>query len=380
MDRTMERLSSGFRINRASDDAAGLAISEKLKAQVRGLTQASRNALDGISMIQTAESGLDEVQNIMHRMRELAVQSSNDTLGTTERRAVFAELNQLRQEVTSITDRTQFNNQSLLDGSRSNALVANDSDFAAGDAIATSGTIDKIDVSGARPGKFYEIAESGGNVTITEYDDFDGTTYTGATGRASTLAVAEVVDGETATLDFAAVGIKFEVSADGADTTGLAAALAGGLKVDGAAELQTGANASDYTTVNFVNVDIQSDTADSSLIAVNDAIDAFSAALGTGATAERQSAKDLMDSLDTALDFISEQRAGLGAAQNRLEHSISNTKAAAENLASSNSRIRDVDVAEESSQMARTQVLLQAGVSVLAQSNQMSQMALKLLG
>jgi len=262
----MERLSSGFRINRAADDAAGLAVSEKLKAQIGGLNQASRNAQDGISMIQTAEGALDAVQTMMQRMRDLSVQASSDTNSSTERDNINLELTQLTQEINSVSVRTKFNGQSLLDG--------------------TMGT--------------------GTNAGI--------------------------------------------------------------------ATLQTGANKLDETQVKFVNTSVDTNT---SIVAMKDLSVALSA---YSTTASRANASDLIDKLDKALGSISSSRATLGAAQNRLQYTIANLGTTSENLSASNSRIRDVDVATESSNMAKNQVLEQAGVSVLAQANQLPQLALKLLG
>ncbi len=249
--KSMEKLSSGLRINRAADDAAGLAISEGLKSDIRALEQASRNASDGISMVQTAEGALDEVSNILLRMKELAEQSLNGTLSDTERGYLDAEYTELSSEINRISDSAEFNGVKLLDG--------------------TGGAAVSIQVG----------------INTNAYDS-----------------------------------INVDLSGD-LDATGLTIA----------AGVDTAANA---TTA--------------------------------------------MGEIDAAIETVSSSRAGFGAIQNRLESSIRNINNTAENLSAANSRIRDVDVAQETSKMTSYQILQQAGVSVLAQANMTSGLALSLLG
>jgi flagellin len=369
LSKTMEKLSSGFRINRAGDDAAGLAISEKLKAQVSGLNQASRNSLDGISMIQTAEAGMDELQSMLHRIRDLAVQASNDSLGDTERNAIKDEINQLDSELQQIATRTKFNGQSLLDGSLTTS--ASGGTLAAGNILNTTGgsaTVENIDVSGAQAGSTYTFSASGTSVTLTE----------SGTGKSHTVTSAGVGANSDATLDFSSLGVKVTFSSNaGAKTaaglaTDLAALTITTAAGSGSANFHTGAYSGETTNVSFVDVRVDNAAGMSTF---KTAIDAFETGTPTQAEAET-----LISGVDSALDFISSQRATLGAVQNRLEHTIANVKNAAENLSASNSRIRDVDVAEESSALAKFQILSQAGVAMLAQANQMPQLALKLLG
>jgi flagellin len=369
LSKTMEKLSSGFRINRAGDDAAGLAISEKLKAQVSGLNQASRNSLDGISMIQTAEAGMDELQSMLHRIRDLAVQASNDSLGDTERNAIKDEINQLDSELQQIATRTKFNGQSLLDGSLTTS--ASGGTLAAGNILNTTGgsaTVENIDVSGAQASSTYTFSASGTSVTLTE----------SGTGKSHTVTSAGVGANSDATLDFSSLGVKVTFSSNaGAKTaaglaTDLAALTITTAAGSGSANFHTGAYSGETTNVSFVDVRVDNAAGMSTF---KTAIDAFETGTPTQAEAET-----LISGVDSALDFISSQRATLGAVQNRLEHTIANVKNAAENLSASNSRIRDVDVAEESSALAKFQILSQAGVAMLAQANQMPQLALKLLG
>jgi flagellin len=368
--KSMEKLSSGFRINRAGDDAAGLAISEKLKAQVGGLMQAARNSGDGISMIQTAEGGLDEIQTMMQRVRELAVQASNDTVGGTERVDINTEVQQLRTEMQNIADRTKFNGAGLLNGSLQTSVAAGSGAKVGSVAGAATSLITSINVDGAKAGTTYALTSAkAGELTATA-------TINGSV-VSQTVALADIAKDTSGTISFSQLGLSFNVAATADDT---AAALATGLAAltdvttsaaGSAAILQSGANQGEETTVNFADARINNST---SLSALKTALDAFN----TGSTQANASA--LIGAVDGALDSISSSRGNLGAAQNRLEHTISNLRVSASNLSASNSRIRDVDVAEESAAMARSNVLMQAGVSVLAQANQMPQLALKLLG
>jgi flagellin len=250
-----EHLSSGLRINRASDDAAGLAVSEKLKNQVRGLNQAQRNAQDSISLIQTAEGALTETHSLLARMRELAVQSSNDTLTASDRANLNAEFTQLQAEVDRIATTTQFNTALLLSG---------------------SGT---------------------------------------------------------------ATALTFQIGANNGDTLALA--------IDG-------------TQASTLNV-------------------AFTSANGLAGVAYQSSASAVISILDVAVNVVSEDRAELGAVQNRLESTIRSLAVASENTSAANSRIADADIAQSMSEMVRAQILQQAGISVLAQANQAPSLVLQLL-
>lgn len=252
LDKSLERLSSGFRINRAGDDAAGLAISENLRAQIRGLKQAQRNAQDGVSLVQVAEGSLNEISSILIRLRELAVQAASDTIGPVERQFLNVEYDQLVSEIDRIADGTEFNGTLLLSG---------------------TGSI----------------------------------------------------------LDF-----------------------------------QVG-------TRNDPNIDRLSFDASKA--------DANSAALGVNLTSvgDKASAQNSLSAIDTAIVSVSAMRADFGAIQNRLQSTINNIAVSVENMSAANSRIRDVDIAEETAELTMNNILLQAGSSVLAQANQTSQVALGLL-
>ena len=409
----MERLSSGFRINRAADDAAGLAVSEKLKAQIGGLNQASRNSQDGISMIQTAEGALDEVQSMMQRMRDLAVQAASDTNGQTERDNINLELGQLSKEINSISQRSKFNGQSLLSGSLVKSQVTTAVGYntsntelrvaTAGNPnqVGTAATITAIDIGGAQSGRGFLITgnTSTNELTMTMTDMSKSghvMTMKDANGKAwdvkQTISVTDIKDGAE-TLNFSNFGIKITLGAmgtDGTSSTALNIAAAFGtagnsvenFSIDttvgsGNATLQTGSMQGDETVVSFVNTSLAGGTQ----LTGQSALDTLAATLSNfSAAGTRDNAPGLITALDNALAYISSSRAVLGAAQNRLQHTIANLGTTAENLSASNARIRDVDVATESSNMAKNQVLEQAGVSVLAQANQLPQLALKLLG
>jgi flagellin len=255
---SIERLSSGLRINSAKDDAAGMAISMKLTAHTRSLNQAVRNAQDGISVVQTAEGGMNEIHNILTRMRELSQQASTGTLATSDRTALDTEFSQLKTEITRISDTTEFNGLKLLDGSMSAAGVSLQ--------VGINNTSnDRIDVSG------------------TAFGDID-------------------------------------------------------------------ASALGLTTAALSSID----------------------------TAEH--AQSMLSIVDSAIASVSTRRGNLGAVQNRLGSTIANLEIAAENLSAANSRIKDADFAIETANLTKSQIILQAGVSVLSQANTIPQYALSLLG
>jgi|DewCreStandDraft_2_1066082.scaffolds.fasta_scaffold14934_3 flagellin len=257
LSKSLERLSSGFRINRAADDAAGLAISEKMRAQVRGYSQAIRNAQDGISLVQTAEGALNEVHSILQRIRELVLQAGNETLQAEDRDAIQTEITALVSEIDRIANSTKFNGVDLLNAAGSVNIVA------------------------------------------------------GPSGSASETITVNLVD------------------------------------------MQAGALGDATNNLTEINVGSTSP-------------DAF--------TTERR-----LQIVDAALNDVSTTRAGLGAVQNRLEHTVANLGVAVENLSAAESRVRDTDMAEEMVKFTRNQILLQAGTAMLAQANAAPQVVLQLL-
>ncbi|PWB48083.1 MAG: flagellin [Dehalococcoidia bacterium] len=374
MGKVLEKLSSGYRINRAADDAAGLGISEKMRAQIRGNSQAIRNAQDGISMIQTAEGAMDEVHSILQRMRELGVQAANDTYDSAARTSIGTELMQLRSEIDRISNATSFNGQNLLTGSLTGLLggatltdlVVNDS---VGGALATS-----IEVAGAKAGTY----------TFTYAAGSDTLTLTNSAGIGQSVSLAAMGANGTQVLDFNQHGIKITLNTSAAiadpDTIG-AGFVAGAddtivVTGSGAAALQVGANTSAYDTMNVSFNDTRATQATGLNLLTGGGVDWTNS--GT-IVASNTAAQSFINQIDAAITTLNTRRSDLGAAQNRLEHTVNSLGVAVENLTASESRIRDADVAALSSQMASNQILQQAGTAVLAQANQASQSVLTLL-
>ncbi len=385
----MERLSSGYRINRAADDAAGLAESEQMQAQIGGLTQAAQNSQDGISMIQTGEGALDQIQTMMQRMRSLAVQAASDTNGQADRDNINLELQQLGTEIDSISQLSQFNGQSLLNGSLVTSQIAGTQGWdgastelaASTTALGGGETINSVDVGGSQQNMGYKVSTqstAGNTITLTQVNSSGVTT-----GLSQTLNLTDIAAGQAEALNFSDFGVKFTVGNAANAAAPVAAStlvtdLGATLSIDAGtgasfATLQTGSNQGDVTTVQFMSTRLTGATGNAPMDGLAQALNAFNT------TASADNASSLITAVDNALGSISSNRATLGAAQNRLNYTISNLGTASENLQQANSRIMDVDVATESSDMAKEQVLEQAGVSVLAQANQLPQLALKLL-
>ena len=366
MGKALEQLSSGLRINRAADDAAGLAISEKMRSQIRGMQMGMRNAQDGVSMIQTAEGALNETHAILQRMRELTVQAGSTILSASDRTSVGEELLTLRNELDNIASRSRFNGLSLLTGALSVTTAT-----AIGN-IAPAGTATvAIDVSRADAGTTYNVTD----------DDAGAVTVTNATTKVAQTITAAAMGGaigDSQVLNFDAVGVKFTLdqTVGGAITAinigdGLNAAIVTAAG-DGNATFRVGSEITDNVSVGFN--DLRSSalggagTELSTLVADNTAV-------GSTALADA-----LLGALDTSISEVSTQRAKLGAAQNQMESAIASVAVSVENLSASESRIRDADIAMVSSELVTRQIMQQAGVSVLAQANQSPQAVLSLLG
>ena len=326
--KSMEKLSSGYRINRAGDDAAGLSISEKMRAQIRGLTMASKNAQDGISLIQTAEGALNESHSILQRMRELAVQAANDTNVEIDRESLQAEIDQLAQELTRIAENTEFNTQKLLDG------TFNDAKFHIG---ANSGqnislSIGNMNADTLSVGQKVETVSST-NHTLKQPGSTGATIATFYTAG-KTIGIGTA--GET--LELESSGYYVLQKNTGGTTIGVELFRAVDSAYDGGLTMTWGINISTQTA------------ADSAITTINN-----------------------------ALETVSSERSKLGAYQNRLEHTINNLDNVAENLQASESRIRDVDMAKEMMEFTRQNILQQAATAMLAQANQAPQSVLQLL-
>ena len=374
---SLQRLSSGLRINSAKDDAAGLAISQRMGAQIRALNQSVRNANDGISMIQTAEGAMNQVQDMLQRMKELGSQAANDTLGANERGFINDELTELRTEINNIADRTNFNGQYLLNGS---SVTTNDtatSTLYAGVAV-TGGAVTSVDVSGAKADTTYTFDGSvAGELTVSWSD--------GLNTLSETVTTSDITDGTSGTLNFANAGIKINLAAAGGDISGVEgdldgltiATLAGSSSIN--LQVGDGTTSANQISVSFVNINIEN-SADLGMAALKTALDDFAAGYdGTGATPAGDLARALMDAATSALDSISSNRAQLGAKLNRLDYTVANLQTTSENLAASKSRIQDADFAAETANLTRAQILQQAGTAMLAQANSLPQNVLSLL-
>jgi len=369
----IERLSSGLRINRAADDAAGLSVSEGMRAELVGLKQAARNAEHGTNLIQTAEGALNEVSAILIRMRELSVQAASSTLNDNNRSALNAEVVQLVAEVDRIASATSYNNTSLLSGFGNS--VSKDITVSTSLASNTTGVVD-ASITGAASGTYTFIDNSAtdsqitlGNGVTTQTIDIgtalDTDAATGAVVATSSSIVANFDRlGIQLTLTGARNANQFTPASDGyrdGELDGLV------LQVDAGTggSFQIGA---DNTAVDRFEVNIRD-------------MSATGAALNLAGTSVSTitSARSLIDTVDLAIQTVAQQRGDLGAVQNRLGFTIRALENTIENVQASESTIRDADMAEEVSQFTRAQILVQAGTSLLAQANAIPQNALTLL-
>jgi flagellin len=390
--KSAEKLSSGYRINRAGDDAAGLAISEKMRAQVRGLDMAAKNSQDAISLVQTAEGALQEVHSMLQRMNELAVQSSTGTNETFDRSAIAAEFDQLKDEINQISTETTFNNMHILDGTLGApaVTVAPASTFATGLSItSTGGAVYSIyenkgmSVSAAGTFTFTTgvtdaagVFTAGGAETALQIAFTDATTgnVTNTVVQFSDVLKGAGTDGTSFTLNLSAAGLgTYSIAA--ADGTGTAGAADFSPELDGleivttatpsttgsAMKIQVGALEGEQLDLAISKMDTQGLGIDLSSIATQ-------ADAGTAVTATR-----------AAINTVSDQRALLGAMQNRLEHKINNLNISSENLSAAESRIRDVDIAKEMTNYTKNNILSQAATAMLAQANAAPQNVLSLL-
>ncbi|MDZ5471957.1 flagellin [Bacillus sp. 31A1R] len=348
--KSMEKLSSGLRINRAGDDAAGLAISEKMRGQVRGLNQAQRNSQDAISLIQTAEGALNETHSILQRMRELATQASNDTNTDQDRSELQKELNQLTSEINRIGNNTEFNQKKLLNGSQrlSSGFVADAGSTASGNGLkmqvgANSAQNFTVDIFDMRSEALGIAGSSGANANI------GSGTYSNSTVSANKNASGGVNETYFKADGSKDSGAQF-ISENGTIVSSELVAKSSG------ATFAKGAN-NELTDKGNVSGD--------KVHALN--------------ISHHESATAAISVIDAAINQVSAERSKLGAFQNRLEHTISNLGNASENLQAAESRIRDVDMAKEMMNFTKNNILSQASQAMLAQANQRPQSVLQLL-
>ena len=368
--KSLEKLSSGLRINRAGDDAAGLAISEKMRGQIRGLNQASRNSQDTISLIQTAEGALNETHSILQRMRELAVQSANDTNTDADRKELQAEVKQLQSELDRIGNTTEFNTKKLLDGS------------AVGVREKIEGTLSINNNSKAAIATFSAAAAAA--ATSSEYNGAITIVKINQATAAFTAADYKVIgkDGKDIALDAADINITTAGISIGANI--ITAATSIGLTINdmavGESITLVFGKAEDATNdlKNSIMAQIGANSGQTMFVSMGD-MRAKALGVDTLDISTKWGAANSIETVNNAIAQVSHQRSSLGAIQNRLEHTINNLDTASENLQASESRIRDVDMAKEMMEYTKNNILTQAAQAMLAQANQAPQGVLQLL-
>lgn len=385
---SLEKLSSGLRINKAGDDAAGLAISEKMRGQIRGLDQASRNAQDGISMIQTAEGGLNETHAILQRMRELAVQSSNDSNTAQDRTNIQDEVTQLGKEIERIGNQTEFNNKKLINGDMGKAVTASTTHVVTGTMEGTMA--DATLISGLLDANGNNLQLADGDV-ITASWSVNGTQHTASYTVDVTKTLKDITDTLVAEGSIASVATaagKMVVTANGSGTAGQINGLAFEVKSSAGDRKEAASNTlSNFATTTAAEDKRAEGSADFQIganqgqtlnLALNDM---RASALGVKdlQVGNKSQAGTAIKVVDAAIQTVSAERSKLGSVQNRLEHTISNLGTSSENLTAAESRIRDVDMAKEMMNFQKNNILQQAAQAMLAQANQQPQGVLQLL-
>ncbi|MFL6719314.1 MAG: flagellin [Burkholderiaceae bacterium] len=391
---SLQRLSSGLRINSAKDDAAGLAISQRMTSQINGLNQAARNANDGISLSQTAEGALGSIGDSLQRMRDLSVQAANGTLSDSDRKGVQSEINQLKSEVNRVASQTSFNGTKLLDGSsggftfqvgadanqtisitslgdtHSTALGTSKYAEASGTAITPAAAgVDLSAVAGSTAGKSLKVGDFSINgiaitgsdlavgdnklVTKAEYKEYLSKTVDAINAKSSESgATAQLsTDASTGAMTIKMFGVESSLNSSG--------------------DIKFGAGTNNNGTLLGLNV-VDGSTQAKGQATTTDGFDSIDVSTVSGANKG-------MVMLDAALNAVNSMRADLGAVQNRFSATVSNLQTTTENLSASRSRIQDTDFAAETANLTRGQILQQAGTAMLAQANSLPNGVLSLL-
>jgi flagellin len=376
MQDSLEKLSSGFRINKAADDAAGLSISEGLRSQIGGTQQAINNAQDGISVVQTADGALSEVHSILQRMKDLAVQASNSgSQDATARTAAQTEFNQLKDEIDRIGNTTSFGNTKLLDGSFGNqAGAVNGAGIGALTVTAGSNDTFKVSTEGVAAQSLTLAAGSYTN-DAAGASSLQSALQTSIDGNASLkgLVTATVYHDSTINKNV----VSFTRNSTDANTS---VTVAAGASNDVLAGLGVTAGTGSVTSGTGGTFQVGANNTSADRINVTIAAVNSTTLTGLGSVDLVNNATSAIDVIDNAITSVSTTRANLGAYQNRFDHTISNLSVTSENLSASESRIRDTDMASEMVNFTRAQILTQAGTAMLAQANQAPQGILKLLG
>jgi len=360
VEKSIQKLSSGLRINSAADDAAGLAISEKMRAQIRGLGQAQDNAQDGISLIQTAEGALQQTTDILQRMRELVIKAQNTgVLTSDDRTSIMTEMSTLRDEIDRIATSTTFNSKKLLDGSLGvqRDLKNTEDNFK---------TLGLVDVVNANAGTTYTFKASADTKVQVVFQNEEGKTVT---YESDITVVGQTITGK---VNFAEAGIILNFGEKGIPAGSLnnTKVITADAKEGEKADFKIGANTYDEDVLSIGIGNMSS-------VGLNKNYDGktkFSVDISTA-----ENANTMLDVIDFAIDTVSTQRATLGAKQNRMEYAISSLSATEENLSAAESRIRDVDMANEMVSYTKNNILNQSAMAMLAQANQQPQQILSLL-
>ena len=380
LERNIERLSSGLRINRAADDTAGLAISQRMNNQIRGMQQANRNVQQGNNLLQTAEGGLNQIHGILARMRELAVQSASDGMNADDRASIDLEFQQLKAEVTRIGDGTEYNNMKLINGQRAKNLAVGE-DNSIGGNMVNDNTLGKIKVSSFAANGAYTLQakKADGSGGLTNATTVAEATHFTLTVGSETQTVVRAGDQGNGFNDVDGSQINFDDLGIVTDTSLIDGSGTDTFTVDDGnyMTIQVGSNndadrpASDASvdanvTENRITFNLADATSEGLAIA----------GIDLDSLGDAQSA---VNSLDAAIAKVNDERSNIGSLQNRFEFASSNLMNSIQNNSASMSTIRDADFAVEAADLARNQILTQSGTAMLAQANQISQNVLSLL-
>jgi flagellin len=368
---SVQRLSSGLRINSAADDAAGLSVAQNMQSQINAINMAVRNVGDATNLLTTADSSLSTIQDMLLRMKSLVVEGKNDSLSNAQKGNVNTELGEIRNEMNNVATRTTFNGNNLLSNTGTLAMTG----LVAGAAAGTNSAITNVTLTGAKP-QAYTITAAGGNVTIT-----------GADNVAQTKAMITGAAGSSNTYDFNALGIKFTVASSGAtaDTavaTGIAL-LGGTVSATGTPTLafQTGAASADSYSFSALNVlTTGGNNSSTDFTDIETSLTAITTAVGAANnTNVNNEFTTLSGRIDSAINKINTQRATLGSQMNRLSYTNTNLLAQSTNMQNSRSAVIDTDFAKETASLTKGQIMQQAATAMLAQANQMPNVILSLL-
>lgn len=376
---SVQRLSSGLRINAAKDDAAGLAIAQNMQGQINGIDQSRKNLNDAVNLTQVAESSLGTIHQMLLRMKQLSVQGYDGSLSASQRTQIVDEINELNSEINNTATRTKFNG---------NSLIANTVGVSGGTAVVglalTSATVTKVESVGAKA-QTYTFSGTAGNAAVT---------LTGTDNVAQTLTVTGAANSTEYVLNFDQLGIKltYQTASTGTPAVGtiadvLKAATAKTVIVSGSAPsnltFQGGADTGTANIITYNAINIKTDGSTGTVSSMNDMgtqVGVLNGYTSSTAQATWATAFSTLDTnINTAIDYVSEQRSIMGALQNRVSYIMSNLETQSTNMNSSKSAILDTDFAAETARLTKGQIMQQAATAMLAQANQMPNVVLSLL-